>query len=166
MKNGDVLLIISDYLKREKDVSDKMNPTIRSKIIFGVVAIMKHAHKKGVILRDLKLNHILLDDNLEPAINPSSLSTFLTNPFDMEMGIGTPFFMTPEVFMNEDNSYDFSVDVYEYAFVLYKMFSNKIDFENKIIKSPQQYMILIGKGHRPKKQDNIPGHYWELIEKC
>ena len=41
MKNGRLDKITKDYLKDPKTVSDKMNPTIRSKIIFGVASIMK-----------------------------------------------------------------------------------------------------------------------------
>ncbi|KAK8871773.1 hypothetical protein M9Y10_007514 [Tritrichomonas musculus] len=53
--DNNVSKIITKYLNSEKGVDDKMNPTIRSKIIFGVAAIMKRLHKMNVIHRDLKL---------------------------------------------------------------------------------------------------------------
>ena len=45
-----------------------MNPTIRSKIVFGVAAIMKKIHSKKIIFQNLRLERIYLDDNLEPVI--------------------------------------------------------------------------------------------------
>ena len=42
-----------------------MNPTIRSKIIFGVASIMKSLHKNNVIHRNIKLSKVLLDEKIE-----------------------------------------------------------------------------------------------------
>lgn len=166
MKNGDISTITDDYLKKGKDVGAKMNPTIRSKIIFGVAAIMKHAHKMGVILRDLSMRQIFLDDNFEPLINPLILSMFITYDVEVTKSCCPPYFIAPESYMDGDDYYNFHVDVYAYAFVLYKMFSTSIEFEARKIRSGQQFMMRIDRGMRPKKPENIPDHYWELIQKC
>lgn len=47
------------------------------------------------------------------------------------------------------------------------MFADQITFDDNIpIRSPQQYMMKISRGLRPKRPNNIPDHYWELIQKC
>lgn len=38
--------INNEYLDTNGEIQDKMNPTIRSKIIFGIASTMKKIHKK------------------------------------------------------------------------------------------------------------------------
>ena len=167
MKNDDISEITFDYLdKSGKFDDDKMNPTIRSKIIFGVASILKHAHKMGVIIRGLKINKIFLDDNLEPVINSLSLSTFLVDPFDMNIENESFLYIAPEIIILNHDFNTFAVDVYSYAIVLYKMFSKTIQFQRRNVKSLFQYLMCISKGMRPVKPDNIQEHYWELIQRC
>lgn len=72
----------------------------------------------------------------------------------MTMAIGTPIAMAPELFMDGEECYTVSVDVYAYAFLLYKMFTTSLAFEGpKQPRSPQQYMVIISKGQRPKKPE-------------
>lgn len=46
-----------------------MNPTICSKIIFGVAAVMKKLHEDKIIHRNLTNFNLLLDDNSELQID-------------------------------------------------------------------------------------------------
>ncbi|KAK8890603.1 hypothetical protein M9Y10_035383 [Tritrichomonas musculus] len=167
-KNGSLETLTDKYLESKGAERDKMNPTIRSKIIFGIAATMKQVHQKNVIHRDLKPDNIFLDDNLEPQIADFGLSKVIMNKIDMTMVLGTPFFMAPELFMDGDEgSYTVAVDVYAFAFIIYKMFTNKILFADKRpIRSHQQYMMKIGKGLRPVRPDSIPDKYWDLIQHC
>lgn len=50
-----------------KDDSN-INPTMRSKLIFGVASIMKKIHKKKIAFRRLNTNSIKLDKNYKPQI--------------------------------------------------------------------------------------------------
>lgn len=49
LKNGCLDLIVHKYLKNEGKWTEKLNPTIRSKIIFGIAATMKRIHKLNLI---------------------------------------------------------------------------------------------------------------------
>ena len=167
MKNGSIDSLVSEYLKSNGKSNEKINPTIRSKIIFGVAATMKRVHKNNIIHRDLKLENVFLDDDLEPRIADFGLAKVIQNEVDMTMAIGTPYIMAPEIFMDGDETYGISVDVYAFAFLIYKMFTNNIQFaDKKPIRSSQQFMMKIGRGARPKRPDSIPDPYWELVEKC
>ena len=166
MKNGSLDLLVSEYLKTDGKVRDKLNPTVRSKIIFGVAATMKRVHKSNIIHRDLKVENVFLDDNLEPRIADFELAKVMMGKIDMTMPVGTPYILAPEIFM-DDESYGASVDVYSFAFLIYKMFTNNIQFaDKKPIRSSQQYMMKIGRGNRPKRPDLIPDAYWELVQRC
>lgn len=167
MKNGSLDSLISEYIKSEGKKNEKINPTIRSKIIFGVAATMKRVHEKNIVHRDLKLENVFLDDNLEPRIADFGLAKVIMNDIDMTMAIGTPYIMAPDIFMDGDETYGLPVDVYAFAFLMYKMFTNLIQFDDKKpLRSSQQFMMKIGRGLRPRKPDNIPEAYWQLINKC
>lgn len=167
MPNGSLDTINDNYLKTKGESHEKMNPTIRSKIIFGIAATMKHVHQQNVIHRDLKHQNVFLDENLEPRIADFGLAKVVMNKVDMTMAVGTPFYMAPELFMDGDETYDVSVDVYAFAFIIYKMFSIEVKFTDlKKIRSSQQYMRHIGKGKRPMKPESMPDIYWDLIQQC
>lgn len=165
-KNGPADNLVEEYLESNGAKHEKMNPTIRSKIIFGIASLMKQMHQKNAIFRDVKLRKVCLDDNLEPKLLHNSLAKIIEDPLNMTMAIGTPFCMAPELFIDDEETYSFPVDVYSYAFLVYKMFSPQINLEGKKIRSSQQYMMYISKGIRPVKPASIPEHYWELIQKC
>lgn len=61
--------LIEDYFNSKGSDDSILNPTIRSKIIFGVAAIMKKLHKLNIVHSNLTIGNILLDDNYEPLIN-------------------------------------------------------------------------------------------------
>ena len=107
--------INNEYLDTKGEIQDKMNPTIRSKIIFGIASTMKKIHKKKAIHRDLTLQHIYLDKNLELRIGGFEQAKFINNDMNMTMVDGTPLYMAPETFIDGDCFYDFSVDVYSYC---------------------------------------------------
>lgn len=144
-----------------------MNPTIRSKIIFGVAATMKSLHKRKIIHRNLTNINVLLDDKLEPRIGSFSLARFVDDPYELEMAVGTSAWMAPETFMDGDEIYSYPVDVYSYSIFLYFMFSLDATFpDKKRIRSTQQFVMKIRRGNRPVRPERIPDHYWELINKC
>ncbi|KAK8863860.1 hypothetical protein M9Y10_011551 [Tritrichomonas musculus] len=160
---------IENYMKQYLNLKGsckgiKMNPTIRSKIIFGVASTMKRVHNQMIIHRDLKLQNVFLDENLEPRIADFGLARVITPDVQMTMNIGTPIYMAPELFQGDTN-YDSSVDVYAFAMFLYFMFMPAPIFEPKI-RSPNQMAIKIYNGQRPLNDGSIPAHYWDLIQKC
>ena len=154
MENGSIEKITREYLKNQGTTisHDKMNPTIRSKIIFDIAAKMKRIHKKKVVHRDLKLENIFLDDKNEPKIADFGLSKCILEGTQMTMRIGSPFYMAPELFISTDNNYSFPVDVYAYAFIIYKMFSNTVEFKNgEKITTINQWICQICRNERPIK---------------
>ena len=108
---------------------------------------------------------IFLNENFEPLIDYSPLSKIITDPLDMTMTVGTPRFMAPELLLEGSETYGLPVDVYAFAFILYRMFAREITLDTKKLSFMQLRMNII-RGKRPIRQNNIPDCYWQLIERC
>lgn len=171
MKNGSVPKNVRNYLMSNGQNCDKMNPTIRSKIIFGIAAILKRIHQNKIVHRHLAPDSVFLDDNFEPIICDFKYANFMSDKRDHGFYTGDSIYsntlkLPPEFFNDDKLTISSSFDVYSYGFLLYRMFSNTIEFEKKKIRTPQQFIMQITRGKRPNKPKDIPEHYWNLIQNC
>ena len=169
MKNGNILDITKEYLSSRGKIHDKMNPTIRSKIIFGVACTMKQLHARNVFHRNLKNADILLDDNFEPKIGSFVISRFLSSPEKYYGIAGTPQYTAPEIYLDKETSdgyYGFPVDVYAYSIFLYFMFSTEYQLPNIKKLTAKIFASKICEGQRPLRPKSIPDNYWNLIQQC
>lgn len=165
MRNESLGKLIPEYLKSQGEQNDKINPTVRSKIIFGVAATMQHLHKYNIIHRNLKLEKVLLNDNFEPKIAYSILTKILLDGEPLEKKICSPLNTPPEMLI-EDEGYGLSADVYAFSFFLYTMFSNKIKFSDSRSYTEDNYLKRILAGDRPRRPEYISDDYWDLIQLC
>lgn len=87
MKNGSLEKKTAEYISSKGTKNEIINPTLRSKVIFGVAATMKYVHKHNIIHRDLKLENIFLDDDFEPRIADFGLSKAIFGDVKMTMAM-------------------------------------------------------------------------------
>ena len=177
-ENGTVIENVINYFKTKGDQkSNKMNPTNRSKIIFGVAATMKYLHEKQIYHRFLKAENVFLDENFEPVVSDFRFAQFWTckekegeMPHTVDEYISNPYILAPESY--DCSTYSTRSDVFMYAIFLYMMFSIKeeilLDDKKKEKKKPTCFQIMerIYDGARPIRLDTIPDHYWDLIQRC
>lgn len=166
-KNGNTYQLTKKYLQTKGANNDKMNPTIRSKIIFGVAAIIKQLHKKGLFNCDLKNSTTFLDDNFEPVIKDFGIHDHILGLVNLQMTVivPLPYQIAPEIFLSDEITP--ACDVYSYAFFLYLMFSSNINFSRTFNNNSEIiYFKYVSEGFRPFRPENIPDHYWDLIEEC
>ena len=166
LKYGQLKNLMKQYIFSKGANNNLINPTVRSKIIYGVAAIMKRLHKNN-ILHQYMPDHVYLDDNLEPLIKLSTFSFVIQNELNFESdGIELPIkFFTPEEIGGE--SITFKSDVFTYSIFLYGMFTGKFDIAD--FSFGKKYADLVNFteiGKRPEYREEIPIHYWELIEEC
>lgn len=102
-----------------------MNPTIRSKIIFGIASTLKQLHKRKIILRNLKMENIVLDDNLEPKIKTCILSQFFSNPEKIKNEVSFEY-LAPELLEDSNENCSFASDVYAYGIFLYHIITKDV----------------------------------------
>lgn len=156
--NGCIFPLIKQYLDTNGSNHDKMNPTIRSKIIFGVAVAMNCLHENNFISNNLSLSNIYLDENFEPKIINCNLS-YIFDTIPHTLPSYDLLYLAPEVF---NGTYRFikEVDVYAFAMVIYRMFSKEIE------KQPFRFFSKTSRGWRPEKPELMPDCYWELVCNC
>ena len=101
-------------------------------ILLGIAEGIKYLHSIGLTHRDLKPSNIILDDNFYPYISYFGLSK-LSNLSQDKSFVGTPIYMAPEIFANEQ--YTYKVDVYSFSLIMYQLITGnfpKIAEEKKL----------------------------------
>lgn len=165
--------LIEDYFNSKGSDDSILNPTIRSKIIFGVAAIMKKLHKLNIVHSNLTIGNILLDDNYEPLINNFGFAGVNKGgPFDeVPILIDKPFYedfvlsFAPERIESGESMPE--SDVFSYGMFLYLMFYplKKMMRDNRI-KNLGDICQNALRGNRFLRPPIIPDHYWKLIQHC
>jgi hypothetical protein len=157
-----------DLLEQEKAGRKAADWDLTHKIclLIGLAGGIRYLHGRRIMHRDLKADNVLLTETLEPRIADFGLSK-LTLPDDpkaiqMTGKIGTPLYMAPELFDGQD--YDFKVDVYAFAVLVYEVLSGKTPFAD--VPNPMQLAGKVLKGVRPGIPESVPGAWAGLIERC
>ena len=148
------------------DFLNKINNTLKTKIIIEIAHAMNFIHKKGLIHRDLKIDNIRLNSIFEAKIidfglvrihevlneNYSFVQSSLTK------GVGTFAYMSPEMLNEED--YDYKTDVYSFGVILHFIFVGSLLKQNLKDK-------MVGNSIKPpKSSESISKLCIELISKC
>lgn len=151
IKNGQLSIHTKLYLRSQGRVSQKVNPTVRSKVIFGIASLMKYLHGMKIQARQLKFEKIYLNDKLEPVF----------------VNVGFDFFgpMMKDVEYMELGGDEFKNEVFQFAIVIYKMFSLVKLVSNERM-DVMNYLFKVKNGWRPDKPDLMPECYWNLVSKC
>jgi serine/threonine protein kinase len=171
MQNGTLDSMIK--AKHENKPHPQFGATEFSKAIFGIASTMAQVHKRLAIHRDLKPGNVFLDEHWEVRIADFGLAKVVTAGVKMTMAIGSPMFMAPELF-NDDDAYSFSVDVFAFGVMMYTIFTKEQvlqfgDDDNAMFFTPRgahQMMMKVADGYRFKKQPEVPDAFWELITAC
>ncbi|KAK8894037.1 hypothetical protein M9Y10_022469 [Tritrichomonas musculus] len=143
--------------------------TIKAINIFGIAAGMAYVHQNGIIHRDLKTENVMLDENYLPKIADFGLSRVFQKDTEektiMTVGVGTPIYMAPELFL--EDHYTNKIDVFAYAIILYEILTQNKPYYEKENLSQYQIFRDVSQGLRPKiRQHEISNNFANLIENC
>jgi serine/threonine protein kinase len=148
-------------------------------VAFGIAVGMRCLHSVGILHRDLKSDNIMLNEDLHPQIGDFSLAKMMNNGaerdinrIEMTMNIGTPLYMAPERYSDEERhvvgAYGFAVDVYAYGMILYELVTGIPIWETLAgeFPSPFQLRKFVNEGQRPQIPSWVSDNYRELITSC
>jgi serine/threonine protein kinase len=158
---GDVI----HYITCNKTGLDEKN----SKLMFSkIIAIVKALHKLNICHRDLKLENILFDENLNIKLcdfgfsiiipkNKNGKAKYLTGQY------GTPEYTAPEIF--ENKPYDGEkIDIFSLGVILFNLRVCSFGFTTAKIpqKIPRYSLNIQEKLYKYIKEKNYP-LYWKLL---
>ena len=158
-KNGTLRNLM--YKEKRSVADSEWTPTKKYICLLGIAHAMKYLHKNGVIHRDLKIDNVLLDDNLYPKLYDFGLSRIFEQSLDnctlleMTTQVGTPLYMAPELIECEEK-YGAGVDVYAFGIILYELITGLIPYselEDHI--SPFKLLKKVNEGYRPQIPKDI-----------
>ncbi|KAL6613831.1 hypothetical protein ACP70R_036101 [Stipagrostis hirtigluma subsp. patula] len=139
-KDGDDCFVITEFVPNrsldkyfvhggeDRDGGDVLPWPARYKIIQGTCAGLLYLHQQGILHRDLKMENILLDGDMNPKIADFGISkvmdqrrTHITTSFT----IGTKGYMAPEYAVRQ---YSPASDVYSFGVLLLEIVTGRTSF--------------------------------------
>ncbi|RMG07816.1 MAG: serine/threonine protein kinase [Planctomycetota bacterium] len=125
---------VMDYVEG-KDLStllkaQALSSEQRLRVFAQVTRALVHAHKRGVIHRDLKPQNVLVDSELRVSILDFGLAKLLDDEDGMThtgSALGTPFYMSPEQIADPRNVGP-PADVFALGVMLYEMMTGRRPF--------------------------------------
>ena len=127
MKNGSLY----DFIKKVHVGTCKWNSTDKMIILIGIAFGMDYLRNHEIMRRDLKLQNVLLDDDMTPKICDFAES----KNFQIELDngqveiVGTPLFMAPEI--KNGSHYSFPIDVYSFGIIAYYIYTDQFPDESR-----------------------------------
>ena len=134
-RDGDTIYIVSEFV-RGVPLSDlladrRLSHREAAQLALKVVMALEHAHKAGVIHRDLKPQNIMIDGNGEPHLMDFGLAKReageITITVDGQI-FGTPAYMSPEQARGEGHHADRRTDVYSFGVLLFQLLTGELPF--------------------------------------
>ena len=133
-------LSLDDWLKKQ---DGQIEPNLAAKIVAQLADAVSHAHRRGVIHRDLKPTNILIDsqatnpsnDELIQAIRITDFGLATLNTDDQQLTaegalVGTPAYMSPEQAqgLNQNSPAN---DIYALGVILFQLLTGNLPFTGK-----------------------------------
>ncbi len=122
--------IVMRYVPNATTLVEEMKNTLSTERIIELIdqigAALDHAHKAGIIHRDVKPSNVLMDGKWA-LLSDFGLAKMVETSSDLTgsgVGIGTPAYMSPEQGMGKE--VDHRTDLYALGIILYEMLTGQV----------------------------------------
>ena len=137
-ENSDYYYIVLEYMQG-KDLFDyiqvrsfKLTEHRVKEIAYQIGLALKYLHNYGIVHRDLKLENVMMSDNLEtavPKLVDFGLAKLIGPNEKADEPFGTLGYVAPEVLRKEP--YSFSCDLWSYGCIIYALLSGSLPFDHE-----------------------------------
>ena len=133
--------------------------------LIQIVNGLKYLHNNKIIHRDLKLDNLLITENMEIQIYGFHLSTKLKNDNEkLKMRTGSQNYFAPEIF-HEKNGYSYERDIWSLGVILYELIIGKKPFLSKKGDKGELFDKIKRVDYSFPKNSNISESAKDLIKK-
>ncbi|BCS34085.1 hypothetical protein TBR22_A33140 [Luteitalea sp. TBR-22] len=167
-KQDDVFFIVMEYVAGEtlESVLEREGALDLPRALDYTVQIgnaVDHAHKQGVIHRDLRPANVLVSENGMLKVADFGTSRFLEIAAHGTTVIGSPAFMAPEQFQGKAV---FASDLYSVGITMYQMLTGELPYDPP--PPSALHKLLTGELVTPPRSRNpaIPRRLNDIIMKC
>eukprot|EP00644_Phytophthora_capsici_P011499 jgi/Phyca11/118938/e_gw1.37.336.1 len=172
MERGDLRDVTRRFKRRGYRLTWEAHKTVIALHIAEALTYL-HGLSPTVIHRDLKAKNVLLNADMEAKLSDFGIArerSFYDGSEHMTVGIGTSFWIAPEVLLGRD--YDERADIYSFGVVLSEIDTDDYPFWNA--QHPPQgkaeeneILRLVARGaKRPAFSDDCPPGILELAARC
>jgi len=136
-EDKDNIYLVLEYLP-EGDLAHYFKNDLPSKeetinIMCQIIDAIKYCHRKGIVHRDIKLENILIDENMNIKLTDFGLSIFKKGDEKFNDEVGTPRYTAPEILTGE--GYNEGVDIWGLGIILFLLLTGKYPFDGSTRKN-------------------------------
>ena len=112
---GDLAQKVERYKRRRTYIDED----VIWRYLIQCLKALEHLHEKGICHRDLKVANTFLAEDGSIKIGDMNVSTRLSKKGQLQTQIGTPYYMSPEIWNNRP--YDWSSDIWALGCMIYEL---------------------------------------------
>lgn len=111
------------------------------KIFTQITSALVHIHSKSILHRDIKLDNILLDKNLNVKLCDFGISKLMKPNKAITEHIGTPVYLAPEI-ISEKGYTGFAADIWSLGVTAYISLTGEVPFKGSTIGELKKNILL------------------------
>ena len=130
------LFVVSKYIRGDdlRTVMQREKPSVAQTVdwIVKIADALQHAHKSGLVHRDVKPSNLLIDENQHPWLTDFGLALReeeIGHDANRNRLVGTISYMSPEQARGEGHLVDGRADVFALGIILYELLSGSRPFK-------------------------------------